>query len=58
MIKMEIKFFLKKYKKSSKKKRSDFLHNFEKKMIYRTTKTENPTTTRKMVNEVLNKFLK
>ena len=44
---------LKKYRKSSASKKQRFFDSFEKKMIYRTTKTENPETTKKMVNEVL-----
>lgn len=34
----------------------DYLRRFEKKMLYRTTKTENPQTTMRMVNKVLNKL--
>lgn len=45
-----------KYQKASKKKQEEFLRNFEKKMIYRTTKTENPETTYSMVERVLNKI--
>lgn len=46
---------LKTYQKSSpsSKKRSKYLRAFETKMIYRTTKTENPETTKKMVKDVL-----
>ncbi len=47
---------LKKYKKLSDKKRSAYFSVFEKKMLYRTTKTENPSTTMRMVNKVLNKL--
>ena len=47
---------LKGYQKSSKSKRAKYLRDFEEKMIYRTTKTENPETTPKMVREVLHKF--
>ena len=46
----------KKYQKASSKKRSAFLRAFEKKMIYRTTKTENPETTRGLVDRVLHKL--
>lgn len=42
------------YRKSSAKKRGDYFRSFEEKMIYRTTKTENPQTTLKMVRQVLN----
>jgi len=48
---------LRKYKKSSASKKQRFLDSFEKRMIYRTTKTENPETTRKMVDKVLKKLL-
>lgn len=46
----------KKYQKASVSKRQSYLREFEKKMIYRTTKTENPETTPKMVEKVLRKF--
>lgn len=46
---------LKTYKKSSAKKRDVYLHDFVPKMIYRTTKTENPETTKKMVSAALGK---
>lgn len=46
---------LKKYQTASKngKLRRSYLRTFEKKMIYRTTKTENPETTLGMVKKVL-----
>ena len=46
---------LKKYKAASKngKLRRSYLRTFEQKMIYRTTKTENPETTLGMVKKVL-----
>jgi hypothetical protein len=49
---------LNKYQRSSRtgKNREAFLAVFEKKMLYRTTKTENPTTTIGMVTKVLNKL--
>ncbi len=56
MTKQSIATTLKKYQKSSENKRREFLRAFEEKMIYRTTKTENPQTTHKMVRDVLNKF--
>ncbi len=58
MLNKRIKTILKKYQKTSRlsKVRKDYLHLFEKKMIYRTTKTENPETTMKMVERVLNKL--
>jgi len=46
----------KKYQKASPKKRSAFLRAFEKRMIYRTTKTENPETTRGLVERILLKL--
>lgn len=56
MTKQNITQTLKKYQKSSARTRRDYLRNFEPKMIYRTTKTENPQTTHKMVEQVLAKF--
>lgn len=47
---------LKMYQKSSVKKRQNFFNSFEKKMIYRTTKTENPEISFKMVKKVLQKL--
>ena len=44
---------LRNYQKASAKQKNDFLRDFEKIMIYRTTKTENPSTTLSMVREVL-----
>ena len=55
MTKQNITTILKKYQKSPGRKRREFLRIFEEKMIYRTTKTENPQTTHKMVRDVLNK---
>ncbi|MBU2545503.1 hypothetical protein KKC65_03595 [Patescibacteria group bacterium] len=49
---------LRKYRKSSASKKQRFFDSFEKRMIYRTTKTENPETTRKMVDKVLKKLLR
>ena len=46
---------LKVYKTSSAKKRGAYLNNFVPKMMYRTTKTENPETTKRMVSAVLGK---
>lgn len=46
----------KQYQKISGKKQKEFFRSFEKKMIYRTTKTENPQTTHKMVRQILNKL--
>ena len=47
---------LKKYQKYSSKKRQHFLRSFEEKMIYRTTKGENPKTTLRMVKKVLQRL--
>lgn len=44
------------YQKASKSKRQEYLDGFEEKMIYRTTKTENPETTLGMVRKVLHKL--
>ena len=44
------------YKKASKIERRTYLNAFEEKMIYRTTKTENPQTTAKMVRHILDKL--
>jgi len=44
---------LKVYKTSSARKREVYLSNFVPKMVYRTTKTENPETTKRMVSAVL-----
>lgn len=43
----------KNYQNATPQKRQAYLKKFEVKMIYRTTKTENPTTTAKMVREIL-----
>lgn len=43
---------IKNYRESSKK-RGAYLKAFEEKMLYRTTKTENPSTTKKLVTKVL-----
>jgi hypothetical protein len=49
---------LKKFQKAPEKSklRRDYFRDFEKKMIYRTTKTENPEVTFSMVKKILNKF--
>lgn len=46
----------KKYRDARPRKRQEYLHDFEEKMIYRTTKTENPEVTPKMVKDVLHKL--
>ena len=55
MTKQNLLKSLVKYKKSPKKKQA-YLKAFEKKMLYRTTKTENPTTTKKLIAQVLKKL--
>lgn len=52
MSKEKILKTLKNYQKSSQMRR-DYFKLFEKMMIYRTTKTENPETSLKMVEKVL-----
>jgi len=49
---------LKKYQSSSRDSKShrQYLNLFEKKMLYRTTKTENLQTTMNVVNKVLNRL--
>jgi hypothetical protein len=46
----------KNYQKAQKKERQTYLNNFEIKMIYRTTKTENAQTTPLMVRKILHKL--
>ena len=55
MSNIKITTILKKYQKASptSKARKNYFSDFEKKMIYRTTKTENPGTTMRTVNKVL-----
>jgi hypothetical protein len=57
MTKLQILHILQNYKKlpAKSKIREQYLSEFQKKMIYRTTKTENPELTMKMVEKVLNK---
>lgn len=47
---------LKSYQKLSVSKQDLYLNSFQEKMIYRTTKTENPETTLGMVRSVLRKY--
>lgn len=47
---------LRNYQKAPESKHRIYLNKFEEKMIYRTTKTENPETTPKMVKDVLGKL--
>ena len=56
MAKQNIIKAFKKYQKTPSKKRRGYFRAFEKKMIYRTTKTENPETTRGMVQQILHKL--
>ncbi len=58
MNKQNIIQVLKKYQKTPTRKRQGYFKLFEKKMLYRTTKTENPQTTYKMVAKVLKKINK
>lgn len=46
----------KKFQQLSDQSRQQFLGAFEEKMLYRTTKTENPQTTPQMVRRVLNRL--
>lgn len=46
---------LRKYQ-TTPKNRAKYMSSFEEQMIYRTTKTENPETTLRMVRQVLRKF--
>lgn len=55
MTKQKIINTIKNFQKLSDKKRQQFFSAFEKKMLYRTTKTENPETTPQMVQKVLSK---
>lgn len=56
MAKKNIIATLKAYRKSSMKKRQSYFRDFAEKMMYRTTKTENPETTRAMVKKVLSRI--
>lgn len=56
MTKQNLSIILQKYKNASAKKHQEYFRVFEKKMIYRTTKTENPETTREMVSKVLKRL--
>ncbi|MEA2113556.1 MAG: hypothetical protein U9P63_02775 [Patescibacteria group bacterium] len=56
MVKQNIIQIFKKYQKASTEKHQEYFRVFEKKMLYRTTKTENPQTTRGMVQRVLDKI--
>lgn len=58
MSKQQIITILKAFQKSPAKSRMrrDYLSAFEKKMVYRTTKSENPEFTLKMVEKVFRKL--
>jgi len=47
---------IQKFQLLSDRARQQFFSAFEKKMIYRTTKTENPETTFQMVEKILSKY--
>ncbi len=55
MTKQKILNTFKEFQHLSDQDRQRFFSAFEKKMLYRTTKTENPETTLQMVQEVLDK---
>jgi hypothetical protein len=46
---------LKAYQKAGSRKQKSYLKDFTEKMVYRTTKTENPETTKRMVKKVLSR---
>ena len=56
MTKQAILNTIKKFQHLSDKTRQQFFSAFEKKMLYRTTKTENPETSPQMVEKVLSKY--
>lgn len=58
MTKQKILNTFKKFQHLSGRDRQRFFDAFEKKMLYRTTKTENPETTLQMVQKVLEKHEK
>lgn len=55
MTKQRILRTFQRFKNLSDESRRQFFSAFEKKMLYRTTKTENPETTPQMVQKVLDK---
>ena len=55
MTKQKVLTTLKKFQQLSDSKRQRFFSAFEEKMLYRTTKTENPETTLQMVRRILSK---
>lgn len=56
MNKQKVLTTLKKFQHLSGRARQRFFSAFEEKMIYRTTKTENPETTLRMVQRVLGQY--
>lgn len=58
MSKQQIIAILKAFQKfpANSKMRREYLNTFEKKMVYRTTKSENPALTLKTVEKVLGKL--
>lgn len=56
MTKQKVLNTFKKFQRLSDQSRQRFFSAFEKKMLYRTTKTENPETTSQMVQKVLGKY--
>lgn len=56
MTKQKVVNTFKKFQSLSDKARQQFFSAFEEKMIYRTTKTENPETTIQMVQRVLGQY--
>lgn len=54
----DILLVFKRYQAAGKRSvlRRSFLLGFESRMVYRTTKTENPETTRRLVDKVLQKM--
>jgi hypothetical protein len=56
MTKQKFLNSINKFQLLSDRARQQFFSAFEKKMIYRTTKTENSETTSQMVEEVLKKY--
>lgn len=56
MTKQKVLATLKKFQQLSDSRRQRFFSAFEKKMLYRTTKTENPETTPQMVQRVLERY--
>lgn len=57
MTKQKVLNTFKRFQHLSNHDRQRFFSTFEKKMLYRTTKTENPETTLQMVQKVLDKHI-